>query len=124
MKFEITESEAIRLTGYSRQHLRQMRQGRKQVQNGKEYATEPTLERGADYEIRFACDSDYESNKNGRVFYSDECVKKLKKLKKRKSTQASCTGKANRSSGSPLRKSFTCLIVQTIPGFFGLNTLS
>ena len=79
MKFEITESDAIRLTGYSRQHLRQLRQGRKQVQNGKVYVTEAILENGVDYEIRYACDSDFKSSKNGRVFYSKKCVDKLKK---------------------------------------------
>jgi type III secretory pathway component EscV len=81
VRFEITESEVIRLTGYCRQHLRQLRQGRTQVQNGKEYVTEATIENGVDYEIRYACKKDFESNKNGRVFYSKDCIKKLKKRK-------------------------------------------
>ena len=77
--FDLTESDAIRITGYSRQHLRQLRQGRKQVQGGKVYVTKAILENGVDYEIRFACESDFEANKNGRVFYSESCVNKLKK---------------------------------------------
>ena len=64
-----TEADMSRLTGYSRQHLRQMRQGRKQVQGGKEYVTAPVLVKGVDYE----------AHSNRAVFYSAEAIEKLKR---------------------------------------------
>lgn len=50
MNFELTEAEVVRLTGYSRMHLRNLREGRKRTVSGKEYADEPVLQQGTDWQ--------------------------------------------------------------------------
>lgn len=77
IQFEITEADMSRLTGYTRQHLRQMRQGRKQVQGGKEYVSAPVLVKGADW-VAYS---------NRSVFYSAECMAKLKSRKRTETVQ-------------------------------------
>jgi hypothetical protein len=57
--------------------LRKMRNGCIQ---GK-YITKISLSLNTDYEIRYSCKEDEEEKKNGRVFYSDDCIAKLKSKK-------------------------------------------
>lgn len=70
MKFELTEADAIRLTGYSRQQLQRLRLGGKQVQGGKVYATKPTIKKGKDWE-RYGT----------AVLYAEQVVGKLQQRK-------------------------------------------
>jgi len=70
MNFELTESEVIRLTGYSRQQLQRLRLGGKQVQSGREYINKPTLIRGKDWIMWY-----------GRVLYATTVTDKLVKRK-------------------------------------------
>lgn len=62
MAFTITEAEVIRLTGYSRQQLRRLRQGFAQNKGGKEYVADPVLRQGIDWQ------------RYGRAVLYNECV--------------------------------------------------
>ena len=75
--FPYSEKSACILTGYTRDMLRKMRNGCVQ---GK-YKTDVSLISGVDYVIRYACEEEELTGKNGRVFYSAECVEKLKAKK-------------------------------------------
>ena len=70
MKFEITEAEVVRLTGYSRMHLRNLREGRKRPIGGKEYTDNPVLQQGTVWQ------------RYGRaILYATEAVSKLQDRK-------------------------------------------
>ena len=70
MKFEITEAEVVRLTGYSRIHLRNLREGRTRKIGNKEYTDEPLLQQGTDWQ------------RYGRaVLYATDSVSKLQARK-------------------------------------------
>ena len=71
VNFELTEAEVVRLTGYSRETLRVLRNGGSQVKKDVEYKTDPVLIKGKDYE-RYG---------NRAVFYSRQAVEKLKQRK-------------------------------------------
>lgn len=48
--FSITEDEVVRLTGYSRVHLWNLREGRTRKIGNKEYTDDPVLEQGTDWQ--------------------------------------------------------------------------
>ena len=83
-----TEAAASRLTGYTRQHLRQLRDGRTRIvatkKGATEYSSGPWFVSGVDYIVSYQCDDDRTRDKNRRVFYSDDSVEKLRMKSKGK----------------------------------------
>ena len=71
MTFTITEAEVIRLTGYSRQHLKNLRLGNRQVQGGKVYVSSAVLVKGVDWV----------QHSNRALFYARHVVDELRKRK-------------------------------------------
>ena len=51
MQDAITEAEVISLSGYSREQLRSLRLGSKQVKGGKEYVSAPVITQGVDWQL-------------------------------------------------------------------------
>ena len=74
VNFELTETEVIRLTGYSRQQLQRLRLGSKQVQGGKTYESSPVLVEDRDwkrYGGKVGVDG---KRKGGAVLYAQHAV--------------------------------------------------
>lgn len=73
MKFELTEAEVIRLTGYSRQQLQRLRNGSRQVQGGKVYEANPVLTENQDWK-RYG---------NGMILYAPHVTQNLQARKEK-----------------------------------------